>query len=859
VFRVLTCIAAEHDFRLVLLAAAICATAAFTSFRIFARATDPNSVRNQGYRRLAWLALTGLSTGAGIWSTHFVAMLAYGPGFPVAYDPALTFVSLVIAIGVTTVGFMIAATGQAAGSTRHLEAYPRLNMWLADHARSVVWALGGVVVAVGIATMHYVGMAAVSVPGVIEWDRPYVVASVLLGILFAGAAMVANFLCARKRALWLAPLLLTLAICSLHFTAMAAALVVPDPTIVVQASFIHTSGMAMGVAIVTMLVMLSAVGAALVNAQADREAKAELRRHNEILRQRDKELEERNQQLDAALNNMVQGLAMYDAEQRLVVANKRYGQIYHLAAEEMKPGTPLLDIVKCRIAKGLHPGETVESMLEGMRAHARSGASVQYHIVLTDGSHIAVAIQPMTDGGCVTTHHDITAQRQSEAKIEHMALHDGLTGLANRTLLSERLEHALAGLNDGEYLALHLLDLDLFKNVNDTLGHSAGDEVLKLVAARLGSVCRRTDTIARMGGDEFVIAQTGCGSPADAQLLADRVIQVVSQPYFVEGQEVVIATSVGIAIAPVDARSADQLMRNADLALYKAKSDGRGGYRFFEPHMNALMQARRSMERDMRKALTEGQFELYYQPIVDLHRNAVTGCETLVRWQHPEKGLVPPGEFIHIAEETGLIIPLGEWIIRDACKTAARWPDRIRIAVNLSPVQFRRPGLVQVVMNALASSGLPAHRLELEITETVLLEDSALTLAMLHQLRDLGVHIAMDDFGTGYSSLSYLQQFPFDKIKIDRSFVKEIPNSKSALNIVRAVAALASGLGMATTAEGVETQEQLDAITAEGCTEMQGYLLSCPRPANEIEKLFMDEQAIAPAQVVAADETATAA
>jgi len=408
----------------------------------------------------------------------------------------------------------------------------------------------------------------------------------------------------------------------------------------------------------------------------------------------------------------------------------------------------------------------------------------------------------------------------------------------NRTLLNERLEHALTRARLGEIVAIHLLDLDLFKNVNDTLGHAIGDKLLKEVAGRLRTLVGEAATVARMGGDEFAIVQPGIAQPADAATLAARLVEAIGQPYDVDGHQVTIGTSVGIAVGPADGGHADQLTRNADLALYRAKSVGRGTFRFFEPGMDVQMQARRELEHDLRKALAAGEFELHYQPVLNLARNEITGVEALVRWHHPERGMIPPGEFIPLAEEIGLILPLGEWAIREACTTAAVWPGDLRVAVNLSPVQFRSPGLVQVVVSALATSGLAPERLELEITESVLLDDSKTTLAMLFQLREMGVRIAMDDFGTGYSSLSYLQTFPFDKIKIDRSFVKDITHASGSRNIVRAVAAMAKGLGMQTTAEGVETQEQLEAVKAEGCTEMQGFLLSRALPADEIAKLL---------------------
>jgi diguanylate cyclase (GGDEF)-like protein/PAS domain S-box-containing protein len=552
------------------------------------------------------------------------------------------------------------------------------------------------------------------------------------------------------------------------------------------------------------------------------------------------QLNEQKDQLDAALNNMVQGLAMFDSNLRLVVANVRYAEIYGLTQEQVKPGTTLRQIIAHRAANGHLDATEVDQVLRSVLRPEQDGLRSGYWTTrLRNGRYIAVSVREMANGGWVSTHQDITEQRQSEAKIAHMALHDALTGLPNRVLLSERLEQALARAKRGEIVATHLLDLDHFKNVNDTLGHPAGDKLLKTVAERLRSLVRETDTIARMGGDEFAIIQLGIEQPSQATSLAERVIALISEPYEFDGNQVIIGTSVGIAIAPADGDTPDQVIRNADLALYRAKGEGRATFCFFEPEMDAQMQARRALEYDMRKALHAGEFELYYQPIINIKSNDISGFEALIRWRHPTKGIVPPSDFIRLAEEIGFIVPLGEWAIRQACATAASWPAHVKIAVNLSPAQFRSPGLVDIVVGALAASGLPPERLELEITETVLLENNETTLAVLYELRELGVRVAMDDFGTGYSSLSYLQSFPFDKIKIDRSFIKDISDGTGSLNIVRAVTALANGLGMSTTAEGVETKEQLETVRAEGCTEIQGFYFSKPRPAHEIEELFL--------------------
>jgi diguanylate cyclase (GGDEF)-like protein len=561
------------------------------------------------------------------------------------------------------------------------------------------------------------------------------------------------------------------------------------------------------------------------------------------------ELSTQNSRFDAALRYMSQGLCMFDSEMRLVVANDRYAQMYGLKSEQVRPGTPFREIVEARIVLGAYAGANPESYISERLAAVREPHASTKIQTLPDGRVLAIAHQPLADGGWVATHEDITEQRRYEAKIAHMAHHDALTDLPNRSLLNERLLTALAGAKRGDIVAMHLLDLDLFKNVNDTLGHGAGDRLLQEVAKRLRSIVRETDTVARMGGDEFAVVQGSIEHPMEAAMLAERVITTLSQEYEIDGHQVVIGTSVGIAIGPTDGSDPDQLIRNADLALYRAKSAGRGAFAFFESGMDVHMQVRRALENDMRAALPAGQFELYYQPVLNLARNEIVGVEALIRWRHPERGLVAPGEFVPLAEEIGFIVPLGEWVIRQACATAAKWPSNVKVAVNLSPAQFRNPGLVQVVMNALASSGLPPGRLEFEITENILLQDGEATLATLHRLREVGVHIAMDDFGTGYSSLSYLRSFPFDKIKIDRSFVKDITVQTGSLSIVRAVAAMAKGLGMETTAEGVETQEQLETVKSEGCTEMQGYLLSRPVPAHEIEKLLITSLALEPAAV----------
>jgi diguanylate cyclase (GGDEF)-like protein len=569
------------------------------------------------------------------------------------------------------------------------------------------------------------------------------------------------------------------------------------------------------------------------------ELNARLKKQYELGKEQEEALRVRNFQFDTAINNMSQGLCFFDSDHRLIVCNDRFISMYDIAPERVSPGMSLIEIVDLRFEAGSFPAMTRDEYLHWRTNVAVSNEAKDSIVELMNGRTFKIRHRPMPGGGWVATHEDITEQRQSEVKIEYMAHHDALTDLANRVLLNDRLEYALGRVQHGEMVAVHHLDLDQFKAVNDTFGHPCGDKLLRTVAERLRGLVGEADTIARMGGDEFVIVQATIADPADATSLAQGVIDALSEPYDIDGQQAVIGVSIGISVGPGDGSNPDKLLRNADLALYRAKSDGRGTFRFFEPVMDLQMQTRRILEQDLRKALPSGEFELYYQPVVNLASKEISGFEALIRWNHPSKGMISPADFIPLAEEIGFIVPMGEWVIRQACATAAQWPDNLHVAVNISAIQFRSPGLMQVIVSALTASGLAPTRLEIEITESVLLHNKEATLAVLHQLRALGIRIAMDDFGTGYSSLTYLQSFPFDKIKIDRSFVKNITENSSSLTIVRAVAALANGMGMTATAEGVETAEQLHSIASEGCTEMQGFLFSRPLPAAEIERQFL--------------------
>lgn len=544
-------------------------------------------------------------------------------------------------------------------------------------------------------------------------------------------------------------------------------------------------------------------------------------------------LAEQNSRLDAALTNLPHGMCMFDAQTRLIVCNAQYGRMYDLPADLMTPGTPLDRILEHRASVGNAPVDMATYFDVVMVSRSRGGVA-SAKMELTDGRTVKVTYNPRQGGGYVATHEDITESVRAEAEIAHMAGHDALTGLPNRYLLHEKIADALGRTRAGERAAVLCLDLDQFKMVNDTLGHTVGDLLLKAVAERLTGCVRENDTLARLGGDEFVVVQSGIEGPEQPEALARHLIDSLCQPFDLEGHQVVIGTSIGVALGPDDADDADRLLKHADLALYRAKADGRGTYRFFEAEMDARAQRRRQLELDLRRALVSREFELYYQPLVDAQTQKVIGFEALLRWNNAARGVVLPSEFIPLAEEIGLIIPLGEWVLRQACAHAAAWPHDIKVAVNLSAVQFKSHALVHHVALALADSGLSPGRLELEITESVLLTGTEATLAALHNMKQLGVRIVMDDFGTGYSSLSYLRSFPFDKIKLDRSFIDGLPDEKGVSAIVRTVADLGANLGMITTAEGVESAEQFRLVREQGYTEVQGYYFGRPRPVGEV-------------------------
>ena len=556
-------------------------------------------------------------------------------------------------------------------------------------------------------------------------------------------------------------------------------------------------------------------------------------RTQERLRATQKLEREQSERLAAALGNMSQGLCMFGADGLLIVNNQRFQDLFQLAPSAVLPGQSMVELLQGTPLFSCGSDQTEHPALAGLLELAARRTSGSLAMELSSGRTINVTHQPMPGGGFVDTFTDVTEQRLAEARIAHMALHDPLTDLPNRLLFRQRLEDALHRPARGERCAILCLDLDQFKDVNDTLGHPVGDALLKSVTQRLCGLVRQTDTVARLGGDEFAIVQSRFDQPSESTALADRLLHELSQPFEVAGHHILIGVSIGIAIAPDDGADPDTLLKSADIALYQAKSDGRNRFRYFEPEMDTLMQARRELELDLRRAVAEGEFELFFQAQMNLASKQISGFEALLRWRHPRHGIVLPSTFVPLAEETGLIIQIGEWVLYNACQHARSWPA-LKVAVNISAVQFRSRKLVEAVTRSLRDSGIDPCRLELEITESVMIQDFDAAIATLYQLKALGVSISMDDFGTGYSSLSYLRSFPFDKIKIDQSFIKGLGKKSDCTAIIRAVTGMCDSLGIIATAEGVETEEQFHLLCAENCTEIQGYFVTEPRPANEI-------------------------
>ncbi|MDX6804545.1 EAL domain-containing protein [Terrihabitans sp. PJ23] len=545
-----------------------------------------------------------------------------------------------------------------------------------------------------------------------------------------------------------------------------------------------------------------------------------------------KRLQVQNTRFDAALNNMSQALCTFDANNHLAVYNQRFAALTGLP-KDLLEGASASRIIDAARARQMHAA--FADLYPRQNALINERRAGTFTLEIEDGRAFSVSHEPLEGGGWLATYEDVTERRRIEAQLAHMAHHDPLTDLPNRALFQERLRSVFAGLqSDPCDVLVFFLDLDGFKDVNDTLGHHVGDELLKVVAERLKSCIVKEHLAARLGGDEFAVVCTFPAGEENGTALADSLLSSLSRPYVIGSREIEIGVSLGASRHPGASNTAEELLQHADIALYQAKADGKGLARFFQPEMDAYLKARKALESDLRKAVDRGEMDVHYQPFLITETGEISGYEALLRWNHPERGQISPAEFIPIAEEAGIINSLGNWVLRHACREAAGWQPHLIVAVNLSPVQFKSDGLLDTVVMALAAAGLPANRLEIEITESVLLDSGERVSSALRQLRGLGVRVAMDDFGTGYSSLATLRSFPFDKIKIDRSFIRDLDTRPDALSVVRLIVGLGESLGMSTTAEGVETQQQLECLRIAGCTHVQGFLFARPRPSSDL-------------------------
>ena len=790
-FRTIVCLTEQHTGWVVPLAALVCWVSVHTALRLVRQSREGRDVG-----RWMWLAAAGFSAGAGVWSTHFIGMLGYDPGVVIGYDLRLTVASL--SVGVVTAAGTLTLLRRAEGPGQA--------------------AIAGFWFGLGVGAMHFTGMAGVDVPGALVWTWPLVLASLLSGSAIAAAAFTVFASPQIRHANAIAATLLTVAIAGLHFTAMAAVEIVPDLAHPGTDRGLPRLTLAFGVA----AVMLTILGFAILALFADR-----MRRANLAL----SASEQRFRLLAENTTDVIIWCRLDGTHKYVSPAARR---LLGYEPDELV-GTPALDSV--------HPDETEDfrRVLDDLRHGRIEQTTCQMRYRRKDGGYVWVEVSiSRTKGlttdwlsGWVASLRDVSARKEAELQIAHMAMHDALTGLPNRLLFRDRLNQELANARRyGGSFAVLACDLDRFKSVNDTLGHPAGDALLRIVADRLISVVRNVDTVARLGGDEFAIILSWLDGPQAVNAAAERIIEIVGAPIDLDGSHARIGVSIGIALGTSETEDADGLFKNADIALYRAKAAGRNTLSFYEPGMDGIVADRTALERDLSNAVREGGFVLYYQPIINLAADRPCGFEALIRWPHPSRGMVSPIDFIPLAEDTGLIVPLGAWILQEACREAAGWPGDLRVSVNVSAVQFQKPGFEQAVIGALAAAGLAPQRLELEITESILIADAEAAITCLHRLRSLGVRIAMDDFGTGYSSLSYLRRFPFDKIKIDRSFIRDITDPDAAA-IVKAIVGIGTQRGAVITAEGVETEEQLACVRQEGCSEVQGYYFSKPLPAQE--------------------------
>jgi diguanylate cyclase len=784
-FKIYDCIAYAHDLRLVGLAALVCVLASFAAINLLRHAR-----KSHAYMRSLWLAVSAISTGFGIWATHFVAMLAFTPGIPSGYNIVLTILSLVAAILLTGAGLAVS---------------------LIPNWRHGPW-IGGAIVAGGIAAMHYTGMAAFEIAGIILWDPVLVAASIVLGAAIGAVALPVGLHGAQEKWKIGGAVLLTLAICSHHFTAMAAVSIIPDPTIEISQSALPAGWLAVGVAIASFAIIGLALAGVVLDIRDHRRSELEVDRMRDLA------------------NASVEGLLVCDGEV-VISVNTSFAALTGLSGSTLI-GAKLESffpdqVARTKLLSGLN--QTVETDLRHLDSTITPVELILRPIVFAGRPHHVIAVR------------DLQARKDAEQHIYFLAHHDALTSLPNRSHFNARVDQEIAALTPGRRFAVLCLDLDRFKQVNDLFGHSAGDKLLQTIAARVTAVLGERQMMARLGGDEFAILMPDVANPAAASRLAETVLEALRTSG--DAPDSHISTSIGIALSPDDASDRQSLLTYADTALYRAKTEGRNTYRFFEARMGVEVRERRMLEHDLRHAIARDELRLVYQPQQEIQSGKITGFEALLRWKHPTRGEISPAVFIPIAEETGAILQIGDWVLRTACREAASWTQPLKIAVNVSAVQLYNAKFVQELHQILLEFGLSPRRLEIEITETALVRDFNRALGMLRQIKALGICIAMDDFGTGYSSLSNLRAFPFDRIKIDGSFIKSVNSNGQAATIVRAVLGLGRGLGLPVLAEGVETDAELQFLQDELCDEVQGYLLGRPAAIGSFRNLTHAEVA----------------
>jgi diguanylate cyclase (GGDEF)-like protein len=776
---VLACITDQHDLILVLIAAMVCIAGSWATIRLYRRALATTAVE-----RSAWLVLTSVVAGAAIWCTHFIAMLGYDPGVAVGFDPVLTIVSLLVAVFGAVIGFAIA-------TSLPLRTAP---------------LIGGAVVGLAIAVMHYTGMMAYRVQGIVTWDMSYLVASISFSVMFSALAL---YLTGRRhdaRTEFLAAPVLAFAIVSLHFTGMAAFRVEP---LLIDGAFSNPDALrALAVAVAG--VALAIVGAGIASHLIDNHARAEA---------------------GEALRNMSNGLIMVAGNHTIRLFNPRVRELFALGPEQIHIGMTLEQYIR-NIGSNVGWDEArVGRVVANHEDWMRRGEITRLEHHFDDGNILQVTCQPLPDSGAIITYDDVTEAREGQRQIEHMAFHDALTGLQNRRSFSEKID----SLARQSGFTMLMIDLDHFKPVNDTLGHGVGDTLLGAVARRLQDLCGPEDTLFRLGGDELAVL---CAAEPDhAMALAEDILHALKRPFFVHEHAITIGASIGLATAPRGA-APERVQQMADLALYKAKETGRGGIEVYSEGMIEEAARRREIETALAEAVACGQLELYYQPLYALPEKTLKGFEALLRWHHPERGTISPAEFIPLAEETGAIIGIGAWVIEEACRQAASWPHDLYVSINVSPVQLRSADILMRFTQALERHAITPGRIEVEVTETAMVEDAARIAAALNGLRALGIRVAMDDFGTGYSSLAHLRAFELDRIKIDRSFIDASDDDATAMAVVRAITTMARDMGIATTGEGVETDSQLHNLVAIGCDTAQGYLLGKPIDAQAVQHLI---------------------